>query len=146
MLRNNFVLVENEFQYAKSADGTSTEEIQEALEESIKGGFSVNLSCFSFCFFKCCVCHVECSLAISQIKTRFPVSEEIVSSAGLYILVLWYRPRDSTRVFSLARRHGAQPPDLGRRYPKAGSRNVTVLGSGALAVTQYHSCITARVT
>ena len=48
MLRNNFVLVENEFQYAKSADGTSTEEIQEALEESIKGGFSVNLSCFSF--------------------------------------------------------------------------------------------------
>ena len=49
MLRNNFVLVENEFQYAKSADGTSTEEIQEALEESIKGGFSVNLSCFSFC-------------------------------------------------------------------------------------------------
>ena len=40
MLRNNFVLVENEFQYAKSADGTSTEEIQEALEESIKGGFS----------------------------------------------------------------------------------------------------------
>ena len=49
MLRSNFVLVENEFQYAKSADGTSTEEIQEALEESIKGGFSVNLSCFSFC-------------------------------------------------------------------------------------------------
>ena len=49
MLRNNFVLVENEFQYAKSADGTSTEEIQEALEESIKGAFSVNLSCLSFC-------------------------------------------------------------------------------------------------
>ena len=37
LLRNNFVLVENEFQYAKSVDGKTTEEIQEALEESIKG-------------------------------------------------------------------------------------------------------------
>merc|ERR1712012_114778 len=36
LLRNNFVLVENEFQYAKSVDGKTTEEIQEALEESIK--------------------------------------------------------------------------------------------------------------
>ena len=37
ILRNNFVLVENEFQYAKSMDGKTTEEIQEALEDSIKG-------------------------------------------------------------------------------------------------------------
>jgi len=36
LLRNNFVLVENEFQYAKSVDGKTTEEIQEALEDSIK--------------------------------------------------------------------------------------------------------------
>jgi len=36
ILRSNFVLVENEFQYAKSMDGKTTEEIQEALEDSIK--------------------------------------------------------------------------------------------------------------
>jgi len=36
MLQKNFVLVENEFQFAKSVDGQTTEEIQEALEESIK--------------------------------------------------------------------------------------------------------------
>jgi len=36
LLRENFNVVENEFQYAKSIDGTTTEEIQEALEESIK--------------------------------------------------------------------------------------------------------------
>ena len=37
LLRNNFNLVENEFGFAKSVDGKTTEEIQEALEESIKG-------------------------------------------------------------------------------------------------------------
>ena len=37
MLRSNFKVVDDEFQYAKSIDGTTTEEIQEALEESIKG-------------------------------------------------------------------------------------------------------------
>merc|ERR1711934_400753 len=36
ILRSNFVLVENEFQFAKSMDGKTTEEIQEALEDSIK--------------------------------------------------------------------------------------------------------------
>jgi len=36
MLRSNFKVVDDEFQYAKSIDGTTTEEIQEALEESIK--------------------------------------------------------------------------------------------------------------
>ena len=37
LLRSNFKVVDDEFQYAKSIDGTTTEEIQEALEESIKG-------------------------------------------------------------------------------------------------------------
>jgi len=36
LLRENLREVEGEFQYAKSIDGTKTEEIQEALEESIK--------------------------------------------------------------------------------------------------------------
>jgi len=36
LLRSNFNLVENEFGFAKSVDGKTTEEIQEALEESIK--------------------------------------------------------------------------------------------------------------
>ena len=44
-LRSNFVLVENEFQYAKSMDGKTIEEIQEALEDSIKGNI------FLFCLF-----------------------------------------------------------------------------------------------
>ena len=35
--KNNFKVVGNEFQYAKYIDGNTTEEIQEALEESIKG-------------------------------------------------------------------------------------------------------------
>merc|ERR1712088_114911 len=36
MLRDNFKAVEGEFQFAQSVDGNTTEEIQEALEESIK--------------------------------------------------------------------------------------------------------------
>jgi len=36
LLRNHFNAVEDEFQYAKFIDGNTTEEIQEALEESIK--------------------------------------------------------------------------------------------------------------
>merc|ERR1719348_1830667 len=36
LLRDNFKEVEGEFSYAKSVDGTTTEEIQEALDESIK--------------------------------------------------------------------------------------------------------------
>merc|ERR1712025_584081 len=36
LLRNHFKAVEDEFQYAKFIDGNTTEEIQEALEESIK--------------------------------------------------------------------------------------------------------------
>jgi len=36
LLRDNFKQVEGEFFYAKSVDGTTTEEIQEALDESIK--------------------------------------------------------------------------------------------------------------
>merc|ERR1711971_786998 len=36
MLRDNFKAVEGEFQFAQSMDGNTTEEIQEALEESIK--------------------------------------------------------------------------------------------------------------
>merc|ERR1712013_925281 len=36
MLRDNFKAVEGEFQSAQSVDGNTTEEIQEALEESIK--------------------------------------------------------------------------------------------------------------
>merc|ERR1719414_2931716 len=36
MLRDSFKAVEGEFQYAKFIDGNTTEEIQEALEESIK--------------------------------------------------------------------------------------------------------------
>ena len=37
LLRDNFKEVDGEFLYAKSVDGTTTEEIQEALDESIKG-------------------------------------------------------------------------------------------------------------
>ena len=40
MLRTHFKVVEDEFQYAKYIDGNTTEEIQEALEESIKGKVS----------------------------------------------------------------------------------------------------------
>merc|ERR1739848_589513 len=36
VLKANFKVVGNEFQYAKYIDGNTTEEIQEALEESIK--------------------------------------------------------------------------------------------------------------
>merc|ERR1711962_1930717 len=36
MLRDHFKAVEGEFQFAQSVDGNTTEEIQEALEESIK--------------------------------------------------------------------------------------------------------------
>ena len=54
LLRNNFVLVENEFQYAKSVDGKTTEEIQEALEESIKGkGSLFDSLCICACFYSC---------------------------------------------------------------------------------------------
>ena len=35
--QHHFKEVEGEFSYAKSVDGTTTEEIQEALDESIKG-------------------------------------------------------------------------------------------------------------
>ena len=37
LLRERFKEVVGEFHYAKGVDGTTTEEIQEALEESIKG-------------------------------------------------------------------------------------------------------------
>ena len=61
LLRNNFVLVENEFQYAKSVDGKTTEEIQEALEESIKGKGSVFDSlCMLFVHvFNVSICYCE---------------------------------------------------------------------------------------
>merc|ERR1711936_612807 len=36
LLKKNFIAVEGEFQFAQSMDGNTTEEIQEALEESIK--------------------------------------------------------------------------------------------------------------
>jgi len=36
-LHKHFTEVEGEFSYAKGVDGTTTEEIQEALEDSIKG-------------------------------------------------------------------------------------------------------------
>ncbi|KAK1922099.1 putative DNA ligase [Papiliotrema laurentii] len=38
MLQDNFKLVEGEFAFAKSSDGSSTEEIQAFLEESVKDG------------------------------------------------------------------------------------------------------------
>jgi hypothetical protein len=37
LLHKHFTEVEGEFSFAKGVDGTTTEEIQEALEESIKG-------------------------------------------------------------------------------------------------------------
>merc|ERR1712156_1361840 len=37
--RRQMLRVEGEFQFAQSVDGNTTEEIQEALEESIKGGY-----------------------------------------------------------------------------------------------------------
>ena len=37
MLKENFKAVEGEFQFAQCQDGNTVEEIQEALEESIKG-------------------------------------------------------------------------------------------------------------
>ena len=57
--------MEGEFQFAQSMDGNTTEEIQEALEESIKGELTHIL--VSFC--SCCdfaavpwrVCRVDCS-------------------------------------------------------------------------------------
>ena len=39
--------MEGEFQFAQSMDGNTTEEIQEALEESIKGQWSYVLVNFS---------------------------------------------------------------------------------------------------
>ncbi len=41
MLHKHFTEVEGEFSFAKGVDGTTTEEIQEALEESIKGKKSI---------------------------------------------------------------------------------------------------------
>ena len=38
LLRDNFKLVEGEFGFAKSSDGSTTEEIQAFLEESVKDG------------------------------------------------------------------------------------------------------------
>ena len=38
MLYENFKLVEGEFGFAKSSDGSTTEEIQTFLEESVKDG------------------------------------------------------------------------------------------------------------
>ena len=69
LLHQNFSLVENEFQYAKSVDGNTTEEIQEALEESIKGETFYFLLCF-------------CYSIIGIILPRI--------GAWLHILVLWY--------------------------------------------------------
>ena len=36
LLKENFTAVEGEFQFAKAVDGETTEQIQEALEESVK--------------------------------------------------------------------------------------------------------------
>ena len=55
ILRSNFVLVENEFQYAKSMDGKTTEEIQEALEDSIKGKQTFYIK-FIMCIFNTNFC------------------------------------------------------------------------------------------
>ena len=38
-MREHFTVVEGEFQFAQSMDGNTIEEIQEALEESIRGRF-----------------------------------------------------------------------------------------------------------
>ena len=69
LLHQNFSLVENEFQYAKSVDGNTTEEIQEALEESIKGETYYFLLCFCYSIF---------GIILPRI------------GAWLHILVLWY--------------------------------------------------------
>lgn len=41
LLRDNFKEVEGEFVFAKSMDSTNTEDIEEFLEESIKGKYSL---------------------------------------------------------------------------------------------------------
>ena len=38
-MREHFTVVEGEFHFAQSMDGNTIEEIQEALEESIRGRF-----------------------------------------------------------------------------------------------------------
>jgi DNA ligase-1 len=43
LLRQHFTAVEGEFHFAQSMDGNTVEEIQEALEESIKGWFPAGL-------------------------------------------------------------------------------------------------------
>ena len=59
LLRNNFNLVENEFGFAKSVDGKTTEEIQEALEESIKGKISKTATSSCCLLFRLYVVSVE---------------------------------------------------------------------------------------
>lgn len=44
LLRENFKEVEGEFVFAKSMDSTNTEDIEEFLEESIKGMSSLSVS------------------------------------------------------------------------------------------------------
>ena len=68
LLRSNFNLVENEFGFAKSVDGKTTEEIQEALEESIKG---------------------EC-LLLANVSLVYDDWSWCWCGVGLYILVLWF--------------------------------------------------------
>jgi hypothetical protein len=57
LLHKHFTEVEGEFSFAKGVDGTTTEEIQEALEESIKGKKStpqaINLNVHTFLYSIC---------------------------------------------------------------------------------------------
>ena len=56
-MREHFTVVEGEFQFAQSMDGNTIDEIQEALEESIRGGFGLSsgfvnlldLDCIELC-------------------------------------------------------------------------------------------------
>ena len=72
LLRSNFKVVENEFGFAKSVDGKTTEEIQEALEESIKGMW----------IFSCKLIVWWCVVCSTSLVPECRV--------GLYILVLWF--------------------------------------------------------